>query len=461
MPAFTLEEVLKATGAKVVCEAARAFADVVTDTRKIAEKVLFVALKGERFNGEDFAAEALKQGAVGVMVGSGCTKENLEAAQKEQGTVLQVEDTLAAYQQMAHLHRMRFDLPVVAITGSNGKTTTKDLTAAVLSARGPVQKTQANFNNEIGLPLTLLGIEEKHTAAVVEIGMRGLHQIEALAPVAAPQVGIVTNVGETHMELLGSLENIARAKAELVEAIPDGGTVILNADNPYVAGMADKAKEGVRVITFGIENPAEVKAEAVRTEGGRTLFMVEYAKERHEYVLPMVGRHNVENALAAISAGFALGMKAEEIRQGLLQLEATKMRFECQEVGQWHVVNDAYNASPMSMKAAIETLSELVKDGRKIAVMGDMLELGSVEEEAHRQVGRELGEHKFAAVVTRGKLGALIAEGAKGSGIAEAYCCESHEEAAAKLKEILQPGDTVLFKGSRGMQMEKIIELLR
>ena len=461
MPAFTLEEVLKATGAKVVCEAARAFADVVTDTRKIAEKVLFVALKGERFNGEDFAAEALKQGAAGVMVGSGCTKENLEAAQKEQGTVLQVEDTLAAYQQMAHLHRMRFDLPVVAITGSNGKTTTKDLTAAVLSARGPVQKTQANFNNEIGLPLTLLGIEEKHTAAVVEIGMRGLHQIEALAPVAAPQVGIVTNVGETHMELLGSLENIARAKAELVEAIPAGGTVILNADNPYVAGMADKAKEGVRVITFGIENPAEVKAEAVRTEGGRTLFMVEYAKERHEYVLPMVGRHNVENALAAISAGFALGMKAEEIRKGLLNLEATKMRFECQEVGPWHVVNDAYNASPMSMKAAIETLSELVKDGRKIAVMGDMLELGDVEEEAHREVGRQLGEHKFAAVVTRGKLGALIAEGAKGSGIAEAYCCESHEEAAAKLKEILQPGDTVLFKGSRGMAMEKIIDLLK
>jgi UDP-N-acetylmuramoyl-tripeptide--D-alanyl-D-alanine ligase/murE/murF fusion protein len=356
---------------------------------------------------------------------------------------------------------MRFDLPVVAITGSNGKTTTKDLTAAVLSARGPVQKTQANFNNEIGLPMTLLGIEEKHTAAVVEIGMRGLHQIEALAPLAAPTVGIVPNVGETHMELLGSLENIAKAKAELVEAIPAGGTVILNNDNPYVAGMKDKAQKGVKVITFGIEQPADVKAEAIRTENGQTIFMVEYGNERHEYILPMVGRHNVENALAAISAGFALGMKAEKIREGLLNLEATKMRFECQEVGPWHVVNDAYNASPMSMKAAIETLSELVKEGRKIAVMGDMLELGEVEEEAHRQVGRELSQHGFAAVVTRGKLGALIAEGAKETGIAEAYTCESHEEAAARLKEILQPGDTVLFKGSRGMAMEKIIDLLK
>lgn len=461
MPAFDLEEVLKATGAKVVNGAAKAFSDVVTDTRKIAEKVLFVALKGERFNGEDFAAEALKKGAAGVLVGKDCSQANLEAAEKEQGAVLQVEDTLAAYQQIAQLHRLKFDLPVVAITGSNGKTTTKDLTAAVLSARGPVQKTQANFNNEIGLPLTLLGIEEKHTAAVVEIGMRGLHQIEALAPLAAPTVGIVTNVGETHMELLGSLENIARAKAELVEAIPAGGTVILNNDNPYVAGMKDKAQEGVKVITFGIEQPADVKAEAIRTENGQTIFMVEYGNERHEYILPMVGRHNVENALAAISAGFALGMKAEEIREGLLNLEATKMRFECQEVGPWHVVNDAYNASPMSMKAAIETLSELVKEGRKIAVMGDMLELGEVEEEAHRQVGFELAAHGFNAVVTRGRLGALIAEGAKEKGIAEAYTCASHEEAAAKLKGILQPGDTVLFKGSRGMQMEKIIDLLK
>ena len=461
MPAFTLDEILKATGAKTVQPGSRDFADVVTDTRKIETGVLFIALKGERFNGEDFAAEALKKGAAGVMVGRECSKANLEQAEKAKGTVLQVQDTLEAYQQIAHLHRMKFDLPVVAITGSNGKTTTKDLTAAVLSARGPVQKTQANFNNEIGLPLTLLGIEARHRAAVTEIGMRGLHQIEALAPLAAPTVGIVTNVGETHMELLGSLENIAKAKAELVEAIPAGGTVILNADNPYVAGMKDKAQEGVKVMTFGIEQPADVKAEAIRTEGSSTLFMVEYEKERHEYILPMVGRHNVENALAAVAAGFALGMKAEEIREGLLNLEATKMRFECQEVGPWHVVNDAYNASPMSMKAAIETLSDLVKEGRKIAVMGDMLELGDVEEEAHRQVGRELGQHGFAAVVTRGKLGALIAEGAKETGVAEAYSCGSHEEAAAKLKEILQPGDTVLFKGSRGMQMEKIIELLK
>ncbi|SDG38793.1 UDP-N-acetylmuramoyl-tripeptide--D-alanyl-D-alanine ligase [Selenomonas sp. WCT3] len=457
MPAFNLEEVQAITKASVYAKEKENFCDLVSDTRKISEGVLFLAFKGERFNGEDFAAEALEKGAAGVMVSRDCAPEILAACK---GTVLQVEDTLTAYQQLAHAWRMRFtDLPVIAITGSNGKTTTKDLTAAVLSARGPVLKTQANFNNEIGLPMTLLGIRKEHTAAVVEIGMRGFHQIEAMAPIAEPKLGIVTNVGETHMELLGSLENIAKAKAELVEAIPAGGTVILNADNKYVAGMRDKAKAGVHVLTFGLEQEADVRGDAIETEGQTTRFSVTYQQERHEYTIAMVGRHNVYNALAAIAAGFALGLTAAEISQGLQHLEATKMRFECQKVKDWNVVNDAYNASPMSMTAAINTLSELTK-GRKIAVMGDMLELGSVSVEAHRRVGEELAEHHFAAVITRGEMGNHIADGAEAGGIATVYRCTSHEEAAQRLHEILQPDDTILFKGSRGMQMEKIIDLL-
>ncbi len=441
MPSFTLQEVIGITQAKVVSQDKEKFSDLVSDTRKITEGVLFLAFKGEKFNGEDFAAEALKKGAAGVMVSLGCAEEKIRECQ---GTVLQVEDTLAAYQQLAKAWRERFpQLPVIAITGS----------------RGPVLKTQANYNNEIGLPLTLLGIREEHTAAVVEIGMRGFHQIEPLAKIAQPQIGIVTNVGETHMELLGSLENIAKAKAELVEAIPAGGTVILNADNRYVAGMRNQAAEGVRVLTFGIEQLADVRGEAIRTEGRMTKFMVEYQNERHEYEIAMVGRHNVYNALAAIAAGFALGLTAEEIHDGLKNLEATKMRFECQTVKEWQVVNDAYNASPMSMTAAINTLSELTQ-GRKIAVMGDMLELGSVSVEAHRKVGQELAEKGFAAVITRGEMGSYIAEGAEKGGIAAVCRCASHEAAAEKLHEILQPGDTILFKGSRGMQMEKIIDLL-
>ena len=454
---FTLNEIVKATSAKVYKEDKKEFSAIVTDTRKISAGVLFVALKGERFNGEDFASEALAKGAAGVVVSEACDEKQLA---KCQGTVLQVKDTLLAYQLLAKAWREKFpQIPVVAITGSNGKTTTKDLTAAVLSAKGPVLKTQANFNNEIGLPLTLLGLNAEHKAAVVEIGMRGFHQIEALAPIASPQIGIVTNVGETHMELLGSLENIAKAKQELVEAIPAGGTVILNADNKYVADMRAAAKAGVKVITFGLEQEADVKGEAIHTEGNVTKFMVTYKNERHEYEVNMVGRHNVYNTLAAIAAGFAMGLTPAEVREGLGHLEATKMRFELQKVKEWNVVNDAYNASPMSMTAAINTLSELAK-GRKIAVLGDMLELGSVSEDAHLHVGEEVAEHGFTALVTRGKMGEFIARGAENKGMTAVYRADSHEEAAAKLHELLEPGDTILFKGSRGMAMEKIIDLL-
>ncbi len=455
MPAFSLEEIVAATGADTAQREKDNFTDVVTDTRKISEGVLFVALRGERFNGEDFAGEALSKGAAGVMVSTACPAEKLRDIR---GTVLRVKDTQRAYQQIAHLWRRKFRLPVIAITGSNGKTTTKELVAAVLSAKGPVLKTQGNFNNEIGLPLTLLGLRREHRAAVVEIGMRGLGQIEALAPIAEPSVGIVTNVGETHLELLGTMENIARAKAELVEAIPSGGTVILNGDNDYVAAMREKAAPGVRVLTFGLEREADVRGRDIRIEENVTRFTADCGKESCEYLLPMVGQHNVYNALAAITAGIALGLSSEEIREGLSHSEAAKMRFEVQQKGEYRIVNDAYNASPMSMTAAIRTLSELAP-GRKIAVMGDMLELGAASEEAHFRVGAELAEKEFAAVVTRGEMGKRIAEGAEKGGIREVYPCASHEEAAEVLKRILQPGDTVLFKGSRGMQMEKIIDL--
>ena len=428
------------------------------DSRKVQQGTLFVCIPGVHVDGHKFIPQAVAAGASAIVT----TREDAEVPQGI--AVLRVKelqpalDTIVPYFHDDPARRMR----VVAITGSNGKTTTKDLTAAVLSARGPVLKTQANYNNEIGLPLTLLGLRKEHTAAVVEIGMRGLHQIEAMAPIAAPSVGIVTNVGETHMELLGSIENIAKAKSEMVEAIPAGGTVVLNADNPYVAAMRAKAKEGVRVLTFGIENEADVRAKEadIETIGGHeTRFAIEWKGRRQSFTFAMVGRHNVYNALAAIAAGFALGLTPAEAATGLRNLKATKMRFEVQDVKMYHVVNDAYNASPMSMKAAIETLSELTK-GRKIAVMGDMLELGSVSEEAHREVGRELAEHGFAAVVTRGQMGAFIADGAEAGGVPQVFRADSHEAAADYLHKILEPGDTILFKGSRGMQMEKIIDLL-
>lgn len=461
MAAFALGEVLQALpNAEVLEQNLTDFADIVTDTRKITAGALFVALKGERFNGEAFAAKAAELGAAGVLVSSEYTADTPLGV-----TVIKAaSDTQLAYQQLAGFWRQKFQIPVIAITGSNGKTTTKDMTFSVLSARFPVLKTQANFNNEIGLPYTLLQLNELHRAAVVEIGMRGLGQIEALAPFAAPEIGIVTNVGETHIELLGSIENIAKAKSELVEAIPAGGSVILNYDNQYTRDMYKKAASGVKIITFGLAEAADIYGFDVESSANSTSFKCRIGKNGSvvEITIPMLGKHNVSNALAAVAAGYSLGLTGAEIAEGLAGLEMTGMRFECSRVKAFNVINDAYNASPMSMEASLTTLRELTADKGKrgIAVLGDMLELGEVAVRAHQKVGRQAKESGVAALVTLGYMGEEIAKGAREAGLTAVYACHTHQEAADKLHEILKPEDTVLFKGSRGMKMEKIIELI-
>lgn len=459
---LTWNEVLAATNAKVHSGKLRgndAIPKITTDTRKIEMGDLFIALRGENFDGAEFAADALQKGALAVLVGAPLSKSVEKALKNAKGAVLTVSDTLAAYQAIAHAWRMKFGVPVVAITGSNGKTTTKDLTAAVLSARGTVCRTAANYNNEVGLPLTLLGMTGGDIAAVVEIGMRGLGQIAALAPVAAPTIGIVTNVCEVHMELLGSIENIAKAKAELVQAIPAGGTVILNADDARVAAMRSLAADGVRVLTYGLGADADVRAEALRLTSDGSQFMVTWNNERHDYSIPLAGRHNVSNALAALAAGFVLGYTPQEMQTGLQRLTVTKMRYEMHEVGAWTFINDAYNASPSSMAAAVETTANLY-EGRKIAVLGDMLELGDAAEEAHRRIGRRVAELGFAALVTYGPQSRWIHAAAEAAGCPVCRHAETHEAAAEHLRSLLRDGDTVLFKGSRGMKMEAVIALL-
>ncbi len=459
---FSLADVARAAKAKIVRGAPDlVFTDITTDTRKITAGALFIALKGERFDGTDFAVQAIEKGAFGVLVAADTPTAKLPKT----GVVLLAADTLCAYQQIASCWREKFSLPVIAITGSNGKTTTKDLTAGILSARFLVQKTPANYNNEIGLPLTLLSIRKAHEAAVVEIGMRGLGQIAALAPLCAPNIAIVTNVGAVHMELLGSIENIARAKAELVEAITAGGTVILNADDKNVLAMRAKVRKGVRVLTFGFSAGADFRAVAVGREKGGTRFMLEFqnqraALERHEMFLALLGRHNVSNALAAIAAARVLGLSLADIRRGLSAPLMQKMRFDIEKYGDYTFVNDAYNASPTSTCAALRTLSEM-HAGRKIAVLGDMLELGALSEKGHKAVGDEAARLGFAAVLTYGKESRFIAQTAKAGGVPCVLQLASHEEAARQLKEMLQAGDSVLFKGSRGMKMEEILTLLK
>lgn len=453
MDNLSLNEVIKVTDAESNSDENIFFDGVTTDSRKIVDGTLFVALKGEKFNGEDFVEDAIKKGATAAIVSKNFDKKISD------GVILKVDDTLTAYQQIAGDWRDRFNIPIFAITGSTGKTTTKDLTAAVLSELGKILKTSANFNNEIGVPMTLLEITDEHKAAVVEIGMRGLGQIESLAKIAKPTVAIVTNVNETHMELLGSIENIAKAKGELVEAIQPGGTVILNVDNPYVADMVKLVKPGVKIITHGIEKNAELKAENVVTGETSTDFDLLYKGKIFHFDLPIIGRHNVSNALAAIAAGISAGLLYQKTQRGLSSFATTKMRFEVIRRDRITIVNDAYNASPASMRAAIKTSAEIY-DSRKIAVLGDMFELGDIAENAHREIGEYLAENNFEILITVGELAKFIAEGAKSAGMKKVFVTDSHEDAAKTLCGILKHDDVILFKASHGMHLEKVIELI-
>ena len=450
MAEFTSEEVLKAThGTLVEGEKSTAFNGISTDTRTLVPGNLFIALVGEKFDGHEFIQQAMEKGTGGILV-----------SQKVKGAgnaaVFLVDNTLKGLQDLAHFHRHRFTIPIIAITGSNGKTTTKDMTAAALSSRLRVLKTQANYNNEIGLSLTLLQLTKEHQAAVVEMGMRGRGEIAGLAQIADPTVAIVTNVGETHLELLGSLENIAAAKAELVDAVGMNVISLLNADNEFVYEMHHKAKG--QVVYFGTNSRADIKAQKIQSGEDGVAFECTTEKGSFPVFLPIPGRHNVYNALAAIAAGLALGLTQNDIVAGLAGLSLSSMRLSVAQYGDYTVINDAYNASPMSVTAALDALKDVAKN-RKIAVLGDMLELGDVAVEAHRNVGKKVAKDKVDVLVTIGELAGHIAAAAIEYGAPTVIACESHAAAKKALKRNLEQGDTILIKGSRGMKMEKMLEM--
>lgn len=450
MAVFAIDEVCQATqGVSRQAGYKYIFTSVSTDTRTIKPGSLFVALIGERFDGHDYIEEALNRGATGVVV-------SRKIPDLPETIVFTVRDTRQALQDLALFHRLRFSIPVIAITGSNGKTTTKDMTAAILAIRFPVLKTEANFNNEIGLPLTLLNLMPEHRAAVVEMGMRGKGEIRELAEIARPTLAVVTNVGENHIERLGSLQDIAEAKSELVEAVAQDGVVVLNGDNPYVRAM--HRKTAARTIFFGLNGDADINAENIVSQRDGISFTCRAGQNVFPVHLKVPGRHNVYNALAAIAVGLELGLSPEDINAGLLSFTSGHMRLHVEQRGEYTVINDAYNASPLSMAAAIDTLSD-VACGRKIAVLGDMLELGEIAEDAHKALGSRLADRQIDAVVTVGTLAELTAQTAREAGVPVAVNCQDHAAAQVKLREILRPGDTVLIKGSRGMKMETMLEM--
>lgn len=454
---LSLQEILAATGGR--CENMRelVFSGITTDSRVESSGELFVALCGERFDGHAYCQMALEHGASAVLVSK-------PVPELPAGTVvITVADTLLAYQQIAHAYRMGHEhLRVVAVTGSNGKTSTKDMIAACLETGFKVVKTQGNFNNEIGLPKTLLSIEPDTEVVVVEMGMRGLGQIRELCDIAQPDVAVVTNVGETHMELLGSMENIARAKREIVEGLTAEQVAVLNADNEYVAAMA--AKTDAQVVTYGYSGKATFRGDNVVTTAQGSVFTCIDSRsgERAEVNMPFIGEHNVQNALAAIAVGAVFGVKLNDSAKALMTAKLTGSRQEIVHAGTLTVINDAYNASPASMEAALKTLHEAKKaahGARTIAVLADMLELGDISYDSHRRVGQFAVREKTDIVIAYGKEAKAITAAVDALG-GTAYWCAGRNEAAELLDSLLQPQDIVLLKGSHSMQVDSLLELV-
>lgn len=451
MAAFTLQEVEKATGGRLLYPVVddSVFSQVETDTRAITEGALFVALKGETFDGHDYVLQAKERGAAGAVVA-----EDRPEYKQEGFAVVIVTDTRKAYQDLARFHRRRFSIPVIAVTGSVGKTSTRSMIAAVLSQKYRVLQTEKNFNNEIGLPKTLLQLTPEHEACVVEMGMRGLGQIAELAAIAEPDIGVVTNVGKSHIELLGSQDNIARAKSELVRALSEDGVAILNQDDSYVAAMADLCRG--KVVGYGIESNAAIRASRVVCSEKGLRFACRCFDQVMDIHMPLIGSHNVYNALAAIAVGRVLGLTEHQLQKGLSEYRGMPMRQELIHLGEYTFINDAYNANPASMSEALKSLALLTK-GRKIAVLGGMLELGDWTVREHEKIGSEAAELGLDALITMGSPASYIADAARKNGLGAVYTAQDHAGAADCLRQIIQPGDTVLLKGSRGFAMEKIL----
>ena len=428
----------------------RPFARVTIDSRQVQADDLFVALPGERRNGHDFIRDAVAGGATGVLV------ERLPSGLPPDVTVFQVRNSLAALQALAAYWRAKYHLKVIGVTGSLGKTTCKELTAAVLGGTFAVLKSEANLNTEIGLPLTLLQLRPQHQRAVLEMGMYGPGEIRFLCQIARPQMGVVTNVGPIHLERLGSLEAIAAAKAELVESLPHDGTAFLNADDPLVAAMAPRT--AARVICFGTSEQCYVRGTVLASAGlqGITLRLT-CGDESVDVTASLPGRHNLHNALAAAAVGLADGLSLREVAVALENAEVPlRLRTLAGPNGST-IIDDSYNASPASMVAALDLLAEL--PGRHLALLGDMLELGAFEEEGHRLVGQRAADVLHALYVV-GQRGQLIGDAAQETGQPEVHFLRSKEEAAAILRKALGQGDHLLVKASRALALETVIEEL-
>ena len=446
MEKIRIRELAGALG--VPCSREGEIQTICTDSREAGPGSLFVALRGERFDGHTFVEKALEHGAECALV----DKDGPWPPER----ILRVPDTLRGLLDIAAWYRTKFDPRVVGVTGSVGKTTTKEMIAAVLGSRFRTIKTIGNQNNEIGAPRTILSIERDTEAAVIEMGMCGFGEIRDLAMAARPQVGVITNIGVSHMELLGSRENILKAKLELAECLPDGGTLFLCGDNDLL-GQVQIPR--LNVIFYGIDNPTcAIGGRIVASDPLQTDFVIRWQGKEYPAAIPGCGKHLVQNALVAFGVGILWGIPPEDAIEALRTYQPSGMRQKVVRAGDMTVVEDCYNASPDSMAAAIQTMQEFPCSGRKILVLSDMLELGAISRQSHLEVGRQAAKAGVDMLLAWGSEAREYAAGAQAEGMGEARFFEEKESLSAALEELLQPGDLIWFKASRGMKLEEVID---
>ena len=447
---LNLQEIVKATKGALLKEAdVKEIKAVSTDTRKIEEGTMFIALKGENFNGNNYVLDAFNKGAkIAIVDEVKCDLNEL----KEDVALIKVKDTGRALMDLAKFYREKLGLKVVGITGSAGKTSTKDLVAAVLSDKYKVFKTKGNFNNEIGLPLMILELDSTYDVAILEMGMRGLGQIKELAEIASPDLGIITNIGISHIEILKTRENILKAKMEIATFFDKNNTLVVCGNDDFLGALPEAQ---YKIVKTGVGENFEIGAKNIALEELSSKFTVYDGEKEEEFSLDMPGEHNISNLMLGIAIAKELGVSIEEMKRGLKNIEATSMRLELIKKDGFSILNDCYNSSPVAVKSAIDVMKN-IEGKRRIAVLGTMRELGHKSEEAHREIGKYAKENGIEKVLCFGDFSENIKEG-YGEGCT---VYENKEELIKDLLNIICEGDIILVKASRSLKFEEITKAL-
>ena len=449
--------VVAACGGELVEGSARAaFSRVHTDSRSAQAGDLFVALPGERFDGHDFLDEVAKKGVVAVVI-----EQTRKPVALPECAVIVVDNTRAALGQLAAAYRQEFTLPVIAVGGSNGKTTTKELIAAVLRQKLVTLWSEASFNNDIGVPMTLLRLDKTHEAAVLEVGTNHPGELAPLVKLVQPRHGVITNIGREHLEFFGDVAGVAREEGFLAELLPADGKLFVHGDNDWTAELAQRTR--ATVVRVGLADNNDWRVRSLRPDMKGATFRVEApaAELNGEYRVNLLGRHQVVNALFALAVGAELGLNRVAMQRGLAECEPAKMRLQLWEAGGVRVLDDSYNANADSMLAALQVLLELPCKGRRVAVLGDMAELGAHSERAHAEVGRRAAESGVGQLFAVGRLAGVMAQAAREAGLKRVIELADADAAAAALKTFLKAGDLVLLKASRSVRLERIATALR